>query len=270
MNHRLLQKTLFRMLLDEGFRARVLGGDREAEPALEEAEFALLAELDPAALGADRGDSRRRQALGNLLGEFALTVAFAPESWAVRGLSNAFFSSSEFHRAIRADEALPLAFASYLEARFAQGSGLARDILRLEIAMLRCRRDRTAAPALAAGEVLLAPGQRLHEAPEGLAALAAAARVAIAEGRPPERPAPGRARPGRLLLSRRPGDNPHALPEVLVEELSPAVAGLLELARQPLGLEGRVAFAAALGADAETVESFCAELVGDGVLLRSR
>ncbi|MCB9830868.1 MAG: hypothetical protein H6807_00205 [Planctomycetes bacterium] len=269
MNHRLLQRTLFRMFFDPLLRGRVLAGERAVEPGLTEAEFALLARLDPLALAADPGDARRRQLLGNLLTEFPLTAAFAPDAWRKRGLPEAFPTSSYFHDALGDDRPLPLAFADFLLDRFGDGDGLARDFLRLEVAMARCRRDPGARPVLVDDQVQLAPGRALHPAPDGLAETASAARAAMARGEAPTGPRRFGAATGRLLLVRQEPANPWALPEVTIEELSPAVAGLLERALRPLDRAARRRYAEGLGADAGTVESFVAELVAEGVLIRS-
>lgn len=270
MNHRLIQRSYFRMLFDESFRARVLAGDRSAEAGLDEREFALLSGLDPVALGADPGDSRRRQAMGNILGEFGLTTAAAPESWRARGFPLEFFASAEFHRAIRADRSLPLAFGSWLLGRFGSGRGIAVEFLKLEVAMARCRRESRNPPALGQDEVLLAPGCALHDAPEGLAALAADARLRLAEDLPLAVLPPLALARGIVLLKPRPVTRFQALAEVDVEDLNPAVAGLLELARQALSPARRVSYAEALGVDAPSIEEFVAELVACGILIRSR
>jgi len=266
VNHRAVQRALFRMQLDSRFAARLAARDLEAarSAGLGADELALLAAADPAALTADREGRRRAQFLRNVAGEFALSLAAAarPE------LAEEFPASAELHAAVAADGSLPLAFALFLAARTKTAPPLVRALLALEGALARLRREVRPAVALEPGQVALAPWVELLAVPAGTLAAAGALRAALDRGAPtPIGVGVAEAATERLLLRRAPEPPPFGLPAVEVEELAPALAELLARAARPLGREPRPAGAQAVEVAPAELEEVVAGLVAERVLV---
>jgi len=233
VNHRAVQRALFRMQLDPRFAARLRAAEPEAlrSAGLGPDEAKLLAGADPVALSADRDARRRAQFLRNVAGEFALSLFAAADP----GIAADFPASAEFHAAVSAEASLPLAFASYLTARTRRAAPPVRALVALELALARERRARRAALPLAPGEVALAPWAELLAAPAGTLDAAGALRAALDRGDPtPIGVWVSEREREHLLLRRAPEPAPFALAEVEVERLSPALARLLQRARTPL------------------------------------
>lgn len=258
MNHRALQRTLFRMQLDPAYARALLDGEDGAVATsdLGEAERAALAMAGHARITADLGDTRRKQVLANILGEFLLSAFDAPASWA-----DAFLRSDEFHDAIRRDRRLPLAFAAWASRTGGPHAG----VLRLECEMAELRRAPQDAPGVPAGSLQLSPRARVVDLPSGTLDHAAALRSALDHGESaPTAPGGEGSEAVLLLAAPRP---PHAWPQVNVEPLNALVAGLLRAADEPLDAAACAAYAAEHGADAEALESFAEGLIEDGVFL---
>ncbi|HKC51446.1 MAG TPA: hypothetical protein VKF60_11685 [Myxococcota bacterium] len=233
MDHRRVQRALFRMQLDPRFAERLRARESEAvaSAALGAEELALVAGADPAGVSADRDGKRRAQFLRNVTSEFALSLAVAAEP----GLVEAFPESREFHGAVARDASLPLAFARWLEKRAARATALLRALCTLESALAAARRSRRPGPSLVAGEVALAPWAELVRVAEGTLDAAARVRAALDRGEPtPIGVAVSSAELETLLLQRAPEPEPFRLPEVAVELLSPELAALLARAAKPL------------------------------------
>jgi hypothetical protein len=133
VDHRRVQRTLFRMLLDPGFADQV-----RADPPVPEPAATWLRSLDPALLAADPDQGRVRQLLGNVATELLHTVRAAPP------FLDGFPSSPELHRALADDAPLVLALAAYADRVLPEGPW--RAVLRLDAAMAEVRRARTEAP----------------------------------------------------------------------------------------------------------------------------
>lgn len=270
MNHRAVQRTLFRMLLDEDFRARVLdGGELEG---FDRRERSLLESASPACLSADRGGKRRGQILGNLVGEYVLSFAVSPASAERRGFPAAFFTTDLFHDAVMRDRRLPLAFAEYIESvAEREGDAAFSSFVALEAAMARARRGLRGDVSPGESEIVIAPGVELVELPGGTVALAERMRAALDAGeRPPSVDALGGGSDREVAMAvGRPAANPRALADVAVEVLTPAVATVLAAAaRCPQGVGDRAALAIELGAEPAALEEFVDSLVQDGVVRR--
>lgn len=272
IDHRRLQRTLLRMQLDGQFAARLLAGESAAvaSTALGPAELGLLAAADPRAIAADRGDARRWQVLGNVAREFALSTAFAKVALEGARLLEDFASSAELHAALAGEGSLPLAFADYAERRAAQlaDPGLVA-LTRLESSMARLRRLRREQTRPGPGELALSERAELVLLPAGTFEQAQALRAAL-DRAAADLPRAARSSAGdeTVLILARPALNPHALPELHVEALSPAVASLLEAARTPLGPGARAALARKLDASTAALEGFADELIAEGTLVR--
>lgn len=268
MNHRAIQRTLFRMLLDEGFRARALAG-KELDH-LSERERAIVTGASPTALSADRDGKRRGQVIGNLVGEFVLTHAVAPRAVVRRGFPQGFFTTPGFHQAVMADRRLPLAFADYVEAQARESDDVAfASFAALECAMARARREAWGGEP----EGALAPQVALVELPDGTVAAAEAFRAALDRGQPPQSPdslGAGSARETVMTVG-RPAENPRALPEVAVEVLEDAVAAVVQAAAAgPLVRARRDELARSFEVETAELDEFLESLVEDGVLIRER
>jgi hypothetical protein len=270
------------MQCDPAFARRLLAGGEAALMAEglvgRPAEFLLAA--DPGRLVADPGDRRRRQTLSNLSAEFEIAARVLAEGPAGPAVPAEFFSSPEFHDAVRDDGLLPTAFGAYLARRARETSDfLAAAVRTLEAALAAARRRpceprvRTAGVG-AAGDALaqargarLSPGARLVVLPQGTLDAYDAAKAAAGDGGAPLRthfagisPAAGAETALVLGLPRASEFRPAA---VRAERLEPAVAALLRAASDGLDPE---AFARAHDLAAEDVAEFVAELVAEGVL----
>jgi len=274
MDHRRLQRSLFRTLHDPGFAARLQAGepDATASTGLGETELALLRSADPAALGADRGARRALQLVESVGGEFGLCTHPAvarslPPDW-----PHGFASSPEFHAAVSDAGSLALAFGAFAIRRAREAGSLALAALaELERELARARRRAASAAAAAPGHVVRAPDVCLVALPEGAFALATSLRAALDAGAAPALSALRAFQPEAtecVLVQALPRSNPHALREVRAERLEPLVAAFLRAAEAPLDPSARAAFAAAHALSPAEVEAVVDDFVGDGVLLR--
>jgi hypothetical protein len=264
IDHRGLQRGLFRMQMDAGFAARVFAREQRALASLDlrAPELDLLLALDPVAVGADAHERRKDQMLGNLSAEYGLTLAVAPS-----GLAPGFLSAPEFHAAIRADGLLPVAFGDYA-ARTAADDAPVAALIALERAMVALRRAAgDAAPPTGGERLRLSPRAALVRIRTGALAWAAALRDALRMHTAPPPPDFGAGLEVVLLLAE--AASAHALPDVRPEVLTPAVALLLERARTGLDRAARADLARELDATPDELEAFAQALVDDGVLIWS-
>jgi hypothetical protein len=259
IDHRRVQRTLFRMQLAPEFAAALAARESEAvrSTGLAGAALELVLEANAAGLSADCEGRRRAQFLRNVSQEFALTLAAAGDA----RLLESFTGSPEFHQAVANDESLPLALASHLAASHAS------PLLELESALARARRARRSAPALAPGEVALAPWVELLELPEGTLAVAEAVRAALDAGsETPDPFEPGSARE-TLLLRRDFAPPAFGLASVELERVSPALASFLARAAEPMTPAHRAVWAGAESLAPAELETIVAELIADRVLI---
>ncbi len=277
IDHRRLQRALFRMQADPAFAADVLAGSRDAVEStdLDAQDLALLTSVDPAALSADPGGKRRAQVLGNVASEFVLSLAAAASSTHESGLLDRFLTSAEFHAAVRADGPFPFAFASYARARLAElDDRPALAVLALEEHLARLRRDARspAAPiALHPGFIVLAPTSRIVSLPRGTLDRCDALQAALESRSPLPEPEGLGAGEESALLSPVPNAerrSPHALVEVRAERLEPPADELLRLAERPLAPVERARYARHHQVEPEELEEFLAGFVAEGVLRR--
>ncbi|MEZ6197005.1 MAG: hypothetical protein R3F20_14960 [Planctomycetota bacterium] len=265
MNHRRVQRALFSMLHDEHFASALRRGEDWAREGLSEDEWRLLAAADPAAITADRDGRRRTQAMGNVLKEFLLSASAADA--AGRALGAGFLSSRGFHRAVREDGSIPLAFLAFAEEQAREwGDDGVTTLLAVEGALARERRARRARPTPGPREIVLAPEAGTAVVPAGAAAFAESwrARLDGAELVPSPRPAGEET----LLIVTRPTAGGFGAPEVTVETLGELAAPLFRLAREPVGPQGRRRYAEERGATLDELDAFLDDFVTEGVLLR--
>ena len=276
MNHRALQRTLFRMQADPEFARALLAREPEAVRAsdLTQEELARIEGLDERALRADPGGKRRTQILGNASSEYRLALAAAARSEDAASFLGAFASSAEFHEALRKEGRLPLAFGAYAARRAEETNDpVLAAIVTLERAMVALRRDAvrelrtpTVTP-LGEGELILSPLVRIVALRAGTMDLAA---ELARDLRGEDGPAVACLAPGqeRVLLRAQEPPSVHAIADVAVELLQPPVDELLALAAIPLAASARADFARQKGATPEVLERFLAGYVSEGVLLR--
>jgi hypothetical protein len=156
MSHHALQHVVVRLLFDPEFVAALHAAPEVAlaDCGLTDVETRWLLSADPRAWNVD--PLRRRRTLGALAEEFKASSALALAETRSLAFLERFFSSPNFHRAIRRRGSMGLAFAEFLADRLRDGA-LATpqlpDVLRLETLMARCRRDPAAdaAPQTAVG-----------------------------------------------------------------------------------------------------------------------
>jgi hypothetical protein len=268
MDHRRLQRTLFRMQLDAGFAGAIRRGEGAAcdSTGLAPGELRLLRDADAAGIAADRNGRRRTQVAGNVAAEFLLSVALGPDGRGGAGLVDGFFASPEFHDAVVQDGSFALAFARYLERiALTAKQPMFAAFATLETAMAHARRERSDPPRLAPDEVVRRPCARLVSLPEGTLDHASRLRAALDRGEAP--PLPSRVGRDRetVLVAAMPSV-PHRLSEVKVEALSPVVASFLERASKPMSRAARDAFARECEAAPDELDEMVAEFVHDGVL----
>lgn len=267
MNHRGLQRALYRMQLDPGFAARLRARAAEAEAStgLAEPELAWLRAADPAAISADRDGKRRAQLLRNVAGEFALSCAVAPAADWLDG----FPASPHFHRAIAGDTSLALAFADYARERMAGASESFASLVALESALARARRATRPLPPLPAGMLALAPVAWLVELGDGVFAWATALRQALDRGTPAPRAAAGSNERETVLVAGDPAAASTRLRAVRAERLEPLVADFLTACAAGVPERELPAFASRHHVDAADVESVAKEFLAEGVLVRA-
>ena len=139
MSHQALHRVTVRMLFDSTFATRVHSGE-ESLPELPARERDWLRRVDPRAWTVDH--QRPVRTLRELSAEFKSSCAIAVgRTRSITTLSD-FFRSPPFHHCVQQRGSLDVAFAAYL-------AGLDRvppDLLALEAAMARCRREHTATP----------------------------------------------------------------------------------------------------------------------------
>ncbi|MEX2207923.1 MAG: hypothetical protein WEF50_16985 [Myxococcota bacterium] len=257
MDHRRVQRALFRMQLDPEFARRLRAGDAEASRGLGAEELRLLRGADPSAVSADRDGRRRAQFLSNVSSELPLSIAVGFD---VAG----FTESNEFHDAVQTDASLPLALARYAHRCSGEEPRPLRALLELEGALARARREPRLGVAPRPGEVVLAAWVFLETLPSGTLALAERVRAAIDADT--ELPALVLGSEGEetLLVRCSPETSPFRLRAIEVERTSPALAGLLRAACEPAS---RAALAAALSCARSEIDPIVDELVDARVLL---
>ncbi len=139
MSHQALHRVSVRMLFDPSFAERVHSGDEDL-PELPARERDWLRRVDPRAWSVDH--QRPLRTLRELSAEFKSSCAIAVgRTRSITTLSD-FFRSPPFHRCVQQRGSLDVAFAAFL-------AGLELvppDLLALEAAMARCRREHAATP----------------------------------------------------------------------------------------------------------------------------
>ena len=302
VDHRRLQRVLFLMQLDRSFAERVHAGEEKTCASLGLGTEALswLQAQELAAISADPGGKRRMQIVGNIAGEFTLSLtAWATTQPAADWLEE-FFTTTHFRRAVLEDDRLPLAFGDYA----AESASESRDVaavVEVERALARLRREAVGGRygALAShrlphppggdrggpvavtgnpgedGEAVWLSGRaRLLEVPAGTLGWCEALQASLDAGTAPSQapPAPpgfpGAEREAVLLFAHRIA-SPHGPAEVRTELLAPPVDEILRRAQAGFAREARAAFARENGAAPEDLEGFLEGFLGEGVLVRS-
>jgi hypothetical protein len=287
IDHRRVQRLLFRMQLDREFAAAFRAGSAE-EPGLQPEERALLLRASPEALAADHRGRRRAQVLGNIASEYVLTLTEAASGPLGAAFMDEFPRSAEFHAAVSAEQRLPIAFGAWASRRAAEaGAGVLAAFAALESKMAEARREPRPASSPRRGEVALSERAWLLELPDGAFEHAQDARLA-ADGsltRPPVPPelaaraenwlaARGRGSSAAaeavetilLVVVEAPGG--HRLREVAPERLEPDASALLCEAREALSEAALARLAASRNWEASDVAAFVDALVAEGVLRR--
>ncbi len=264
MNHRLLQRVLFRMQLDPSFAQSVLNGDADTltGTGLPSEELVLLRRAPLAGVTADPGHRRRHQVLGNIASEYTLSVAvlttlFGPE------VATEFLESRHFHDAVTLGERLPFAFGQHLQGRCATADPRARGLVRLEMALVEARRSIVDRPAPRASEVVLAPNARVLELPGGTWTVA----EQVQTGARFDVTTAAASESDWVLIQSTPAQRPGGLRPVVTEPLQPMVSALLRRTESPWGAEDRGAFARELNVAIDDVDAFLRDLLRERTLV---
>lgn len=144
MSHHALQQLVVRMLFDPEFASAVYADQSKtlANEDLTEAEKSQLLSVDRRAWGYD--GLRRRRTLRTLAEEYRIsTTIILSETRRLAALDD-FFSSEQFHDAVRGRGSLGMGFADFLQAGLGEGKWTAPqipDVVRLESALAGCRRS---------------------------------------------------------------------------------------------------------------------------------
>lgn len=144
MSHRTLERVYVRMLFDPALVDAVYADADTALAGLDlaPAERAQLTAIDRRAWAHD--PMRRYRTLRTLAEEFKASTTLALAATRSLASLDAFFSSEEFHRAVQERGSLALAFADFLSRlaaeRFPDAPHVV-DVVRLERALARCRRE---------------------------------------------------------------------------------------------------------------------------------
>ncbi len=257
MDHRRVQRALFRMQLDPAFASRLRAGDVDASRGLAPGELRLLRSAVPSAVSADRDGKRRAQLLANVASELPLSLA--------AGLCvDGFPASEEFHGAVCEDGSLPLALARYASRCSRAQPAALRALIALESALARARRELRSSRAPGLGEVALAPWAFVEDFPAGTLSLAARIREALDAGLPPPALVLASAPDETLLLRSKPASRLLGLREVEVEHASLALTALLRAALEPTTRDALAASSSSARAELDPVID---ELIADRVLV---
>lgn len=281
MDHRGLQRALFRMQHDPSFAARVQAGDAEAlaSTKLDAAPLAWLRAADPLALAADREGRRAEQLLRNLASELRLSVAVGPAGDGDRAWLAEFPATPEFHRAVSAGARLPLAFAAWAAGRRSRAACAAfRAFVALEAALVRARRP-LERPLRASktlreppsGAVVRSPAAWVLALPSGTHAAAAALTQALDAGAaaPFALPPIGDGFESVLVAGDLHADVRFGrLRPLRVERLEGLVGLFLDHALHPVDRAKRERFARRYRIEIDAVDAIVEEFVAEGVLLR--
>lgn len=255
IDHRRLQRTLFRAQMDPGFAEQLFASD--------DPELALLRQASRAGITADPRGTRRLQVLGNATLEFRLCLASCD---APRERLDAFASSPEFHAAIEQDRPLPLAAGSYL-CRVLAAQPWPHALARLESALAEVRRANPTSPPPPETWQRSARAQVI-ELPVGTLARAAEIQTALHAGKPcPPNPVAPSEHQEAILVYAKPSPNRWALADAIPEEVNEAVAALFQLAEQPLDGASLEEFATGYGATAADLLPIMQEYRDEGALI---
>lgn len=243
MSHVALRRVVVRLLHDPVFAA-ALAADPDRTLAgveLEPDERAWLVATPAAAWRTD--PARPDRVRTALAAEFPATLALVPER------ARTFFASPAFHAAVQARGSLAAAFAEHLAC---EGGARVRAVARLEAAIAECRRASARAPR--AGELRLAP----HLAVVRVAAGALDLLGELRNGRRGGGVGPGEE---AVLVAAPPSG------AATLEPLTPALAALLERARDGASRTDLAAEARRHGADPGEENEIIDALVSDRSLV---
>ena len=255
IDHRRLQRALFRAQMDPSFATEVFAG---SDPAL-----ALIRAASRAGISADPRGTRRLQVLGNATLEFRLSLAGCDDP---RARLEGFASSLEFHAAIDADRPLPLAAGAYL-CRVLADQAWPSALAQLELALAQVRRQ-GAGPVPPAGMWQCALRAAVIDLPVGTLARAGEIQSALHAGRAcPANPFDPSEHRESILVYACPGANPWALLDAIPEEVNEAIAALFRSAKQAIDAEALETFAAGFDATAADLLPLMHEYRDEGALV---
>ena len=250
MSHLALRRVMIRLLHDPAFAAEVYANpaDALADVPLSADERKWLTAQPAAAWRTD--PARPARVLAALAEEFPATVVLATEYAA------GFLRSPQFHDAIQARGSLALAFGDHLRGA---PDPRARAVAALERAIAEVRRA-VVRPAASDVRVHLAPTAVITRVPRGALALLQAIRAG-AEAGALAREEDSLAREDEWVLAT--GD---PAGEITLEALEPALAAVLERARDGCSRDDFLTEACRQGAEPDEARELLVRLAADGLL----
>lgn len=146
MSYHALQRVVVRMLFDPAFVDQCYNDPANAliDLDLTEMERVQLLATDRRAWGYD--PLRRQRTLRTLVEEFKVSTTLALAETRKLAFLDSFFSSKHFHNAVQTRASMGLAFAKFLSEACQSGqlkTAQLPDIVRVESALARCRRELT-------------------------------------------------------------------------------------------------------------------------------
>jgi hypothetical protein len=277
IDHRRLQRVLFRMQLDPHFCGALLAGDERAvrSSGLGTLELSWLKNAGRAAITADKDRKRSGQVLGNITLEYRTSIAVAVAVGVGDRFAEDFFADDLFHQAMMRGERLPIVFGRYAERRAQESAHpLLIDAVQIDRTLVDARRaDRERSTPIPNAEWHSAAHVRVIAVHDGTHEFLTNLRSAVDRGRRAD-PIPSRLAhetkdKESLLVTAKPVSQ-HRVRDVAVERLEPAVADLI--GRAEFGLDDVAIRELATRWDTTTddLRAFAQSLADDGILESTR
>lgn len=273
IDHRRLQRVLFRMQLDPRFCGALLAGDEKARQSsgLGDIELSWLRNAGRAAITADKDGKRSGQVLGNITLEYRTSVAVAAAVGVGDRFAEDFFADDLFHQAMMRDERLPIVFGRYAARRAHEAAHpLLVDAVEIDRTLVDARRaDRERVEPSPDAKWRTAANVRVIEVHDGTHEFLTNLRAAVDRGRRAD-PIPSHLshveKEKESLLVTAKVVSKHRVRDVAVERLEPAVADLIGRAEH--GLDDAAIHELSVRWDTPTDDlwNFARSLAEDGIL----
>lgn len=273
IDHRRLQRVLFRMQLDPHFCGALLAGEEKARQSsgLGDLELSWLRNAGRAAITADKDGKRTGQVLGNITLEYRTSIAVAAAVGAGDRFAEDFFADEIFHQAMMRGERLPIVFGRYAARRAQEAAHpLLVDAVEIDRTLVEARRaNRACATPSPRARWRTAAHVRVIAVRDGTHEFLTNLRSAVDRGRRAD-PIPSHlaheSKDKESLLVTAKSVSRHRVRDVAVERLEPAVADLI--GRAELGLDDLAIreLSERWDTPADDLMAFAQSLADDGIL----